>query len=171
MDLVITPVCRRRRPLLYTYRSIRPMWLRMRVNDGYKYKYPVWKMRFPERRLKSLLFRTGKAERWCTTALQEAGKTKTGTFIYCHIITHHSRLRYFSPQQWSVLNEPNGPYSFALSSLVNRTPAAGRRFSFSGNKFSLQYAAEHPRCNTATIIAAIATTGNNDDDIFSTNGV
>lgn len=62
------------------------------------------------------------------------------------LYTYHSRLKYLSPQQWSVLNELRGPYSAVLSSLVNRTPEYSRcASSTSGNKLSSQYAAEPPR--------------------------
>jgi len=64
--------------------------------------------------------------------------------------TYHSRLRYLSPQQWSVLNELRGPYSVVLNSLVNRTPEYSCcASSTSGNKLSSQYAAEPPRTTEA----------------------
>jgi len=64
--------------------------------------------------------------------------------------TYHSRLRYLSPQQWSVLNDLRGPYSVVLSSLVNRTPEYSCcASSTSGNKLSSQYAAEPPRTTEA----------------------
>lgn len=77
--------------------------------------------------------------------------------------TNHSRLRYLLPQQWSVLNEPSGPYSSALSSLVNCTPDDDRRCWSSppGNRLSSQYAAEPGRTAAA---ASSSSSGSDDDD-------
>lgn len=67
------------------------------------------------------------------------------------------------PQQWSVLNEPSGPYSSALSSLVNCTPDDDRRCWSSppGNRLSSQYAAEPGR--TAAAASSSSSSGSGDD--------